>query len=107
MYVFPLCKPILIVLQVAIDAANPTDMTVLVRMFITTSAGTVQLWQHEKLQWTREESLSTIAIAQFVELPERVITHRNEDDESFAGRLARQLSDAQVRIALTSSHTHS
>jgi len=51
----------------------------------------------DKVQWTREESLSTIAIAEFVELPERKAIHSShEENENLIGRMLRQISDAQV-----------
>jgi len=59
----------------------------------------VQLWQQDKEQWTREEALANIAVAEFVELPEmKVIESHRSDDESFGKRALRQLSDAQVRL---------
>ena len=63
-----------------------------------TSTGAVQLWQHDRAQWTREEALSEIEYAEFVELPEEKIstTHVGDVDESFAERITRQLSDAKV-----------
>ena len=70
------------------------------RLVITTTTGAVQLWQQDVLQWTREESLAAISVAEFVELPERVISSTRTGDENFARRLVRQLSDAQV-ICLT------
>ena len=57
----------------------------------------VQLWQHDREQWTREEGLSEIAVAGLVELPEaESSTSHIDNDESFSARLARQISDAKV-----------
>ena len=82
------------------DAANPEPYRVLARLFLTTSTGAVQLWQHDKLQWTREEGLSDIRVAEMVELPERkVAAHAGVENETFGMRLRRQLADAQVRKA--------
>ncbi|KAJ7588211.1 hypothetical protein C8J56DRAFT_1164789 [Mycena floridula] len=84
-----------IISHISIDAANPNEFTVLARMVLTTSSGAVQLWQQDKHQWTREESLSSIPLAQFVELPERNVTHAGTGDEGFVERLTRQMADAQ------------
>ncbi|KAI8996246.1 DUF1620-domain-containing protein [Trametes punicea] len=82
--------------HVAVDAANPEPYRVLARLFLTTSTGTVQLWQQDDLQWTREEGLSDIRVAELVELPERkVAAHAGVEHETFSSRLRRQLSDAQ------------
>lgn len=49
------------------------------------------------MQWTREESLSTVAIAEFVELPERkAIKSSVTESENFVSRVLRHISDAQV-----------
>ncbi|KAI6156842.1 DUF1620-domain-containing protein [Pisolithus tinctorius] len=40
------------------------------RFLLTTSTGTLQLWKHNVLQWSREEALSTIRVAAFVPLPQ-------------------------------------
>ncbi|KAH9886661.1 DUF1620-domain-containing protein [Cubamyces lactineus] len=85
-----------IISHVAVDAANPEPYRVLARLFLTTSTGAVQLWQHDKLQWTREEGLSDIRVAEMVELPERkVAAHAGVENETFGTRLRRQLTDAQ------------
>lgn len=80
------------------DAANPDGWKVLARLVLTTTTGAVQLWQHDKVTWTREESLAAISAAEFVELPEKVISSSRLGDsgENFITRLARQISDAQV-----------
>ena len=57
----------------------------------------------DKLQWTREESLSTIAVAEFVELPERKAVQSIAERESFLGRVLRHISDAQVGYFLPES----
>ncbi|KAJ7777155.1 hypothetical protein B0H16DRAFT_1879286 [Mycena metata] len=66
------------------------------RLVITTSTGAIQAWEKDQLVWGREESLATIDVATFVELPlpER-IAHVNLEDESILARLARQIEDAQ------------
>lgn len=82
--------------QVAAEAANPEGNTLVGRLVLTTSTGAIQLWQHDKLMWVREEGLADIKIAELVELPERKIAHVGDEEESFGDRLVRQLSDAQV-----------
>ncbi|KAH9942115.1 hypothetical protein B0H21DRAFT_526939 [Amylocystis lapponica] len=73
------------------------DATDSARVLITTATGTIQLWQQDNLQWSREEGLADIKVADLVELPERkVIGARGSDEsETFGTRLRRQLSDAQ------------
>ncbi|THH04236.1 hypothetical protein EW145_g5667 [Phellinidium pouzarii] len=86
-----------IIMHAALDAANPSDNVVIGRFVLTTGTGAVQLWQHDRMQWTREEALSEIALAEFVELPEKksVSTHVSDHDKSFIERVNRQLSDAK------------
>jgi ER membrane protein complex subunit 1 len=68
---------------------------------LTTTTGAVQLWQQDKEQWTREEALANIAVAEFVELPEmKVIQAHGSEDESFVSRVVRQVLDAKVRFVL-------
>jgi ER membrane protein complex subunit 1 len=64
---------------------------------VTTTTGAVQLWQQDALQWSREEGLADIRVAEFVELPERKTaeTGAGEEPETFARRIARQLREAQ------------
>lgn len=83
--------------QVAVDIANPEEFKVLARLFLTTSTGAVQLWQQNELQWSREEGLAEIKVAELVELPEKqVVTAHAGEDEPVGERLVRQLSDARV-----------
>lgn len=64
---------------------------------MTSATGVLQLWQHDREQWTREEGLAEIAVAGFVELPEaESSTSHLNSDESFSTRLTRQISDAKV-----------
>ena len=58
-----------------------------------TTTGAMQLWQHDPLQWHREEGLADIRVVEFVELPERkpVGTHL-EESEGFAPRVRWQLT---------------
>ncbi|KAF4611826.1 hypothetical protein D9613_004025 [Agrocybe pediades] len=65
---------------------------------ITTSTGSVQLWEQETLKWEREESLAAVVIAEFVEVPERatsVAGVMEEAQEGFVARVIRQIGDAQ------------
>ena len=66
---------------------------------LTTTTGSIQLWQHDKMQWVREESLASIQVAEFVELPEKkvITSHAAVDEERYFERLQRQLSDAKVQ----------
>ncbi|RPD68393.1 DUF1620-domain-containing protein [Lentinus tigrinus ALCF2SS1-7] len=85
-----------IITHVAVEAANPEPYRVLARLALTTSTGAVQMWQQDQLQWTREEGLADIWVAELVELPERKIaSHSESDQETFGARVARQLLDAQ------------
>ncbi|KAK0200946.1 DUF1620-domain-containing protein [Desarmillaria ectypa] len=84
-----------VITHITMDAANPSALTVLGRLFLTTTTGTVQLWQQDKLQWIREESLASVRVAEFVELPEHVVTSSHDLDEQFSERVRRQISDAQ------------
>lgn len=80
------------------DAANPEAWSVVGRLLLTTSTGAVQLWHQDKLQWTREEALTTIGPAQFIELPERLVAHTAHENETFVSRLTRQIAEAQVSL---------
>ncbi|KAK0497691.1 hypothetical protein EDD18DRAFT_1158925 [Armillaria luteobubalina] len=84
-----------VITHITMDAANPSAFTVLGRLFLTTTTGTVQLWQQDKLQWTREESLTSVRVAEFIELPEHVVTSSHDLDEQFSERVRRHISDAQ------------
>lgn len=81
------------------DAANPEEFRVLARLVLSTTTGAVQLWQHDQLQWTREEGLTDIRVAEFVELPERAAVAAPagtaEEAETFVARLQRQLLEAR------------
>ncbi|EKM58157.1 uncharacterized protein PHACADRAFT_116839 [Phanerochaete carnosa HHB-10118-sp] len=83
--------------NVAIDAVNLEEFRVLARVVITTTTGAIQLWQQDQLQWTREEGLADIRVAEFVELPERKLaeTGLGEGHETFTGRVRRQISEAR------------
>lgn len=87
----------LILLQVAVDAANPEEFRVLTRLVVTTTTGSIQLWQQDQLQWTREEGLADIRVAEFVELPERKHVEASAGDghETFTERVRRQISEAR------------
>lgn len=80
-----------------------------VSVLITTSTGALQLWEYRsavsdsqgpvvKQLWTREESLTDIRVATFIELPERLTTAGGgvgEAEEGFVERVMRQMADAR------------
>jgi ER membrane protein complex subunit 1 len=80
----------------AFDAANPSGWNVYARWVLTTSTGAVQSWQQSNLTWTREESLTAIAAAQFSELPPEKLASTGLETEGFAKRLRRHILDAKV-----------
>ena len=86
-------------IQAALDVANPMEDFIISRFVLTTGTGSVQLWQHDKLQWSREEAPSEIKLAEFVELPERVsvTTMAGEENETWIERVTRQAREAKVR----------
>ncbi|KAF8829541.1 hypothetical protein HHX47_DHR3000530 [Lentinula edodes] len=79
--------------KVAIESA--TD--VIGRLFLTTTTGAIQVWEQDKHIWTREEGLSELKAAKFVELPERlsVLGGEGRSEEGFVGRLIRQAKDVK------------
>ncbi|KAJ3807314.1 hypothetical protein EV368DRAFT_75106 [Lentinula lateritia] len=79
--------------HVAIESA--TD--VIGRLFLTTTTGAIQVWEQDKHIWTREEGLSELKAAKFVELPERlsVLGGEGRSEEGFVGRLIRQAKDVK------------
>ena len=84
-------------LQAAIDAANPSPMSVLTRLVLTTSTGSVQFWAsgQPKPQWNRDEGLADIAVVELVEVPERVETGGEVSEEGFWKRVGRQLVEGR------------
>lgn len=54
--------------KVAFDGRS-SDAQETTRLLLTTSTGALQLWQHEGMQWSRDEALSTVRVATFVSLP--------------------------------------
>ncbi|KAI0052505.1 DUF1620-domain-containing protein [Auriscalpium vulgare] len=84
-----------IISHAAIHPAYVKELDLLPYVALTTTTGAVQLWQGDRLQWTREEGLSRIQVAEMIELPEPLSTASHTGDESFVGRLTRQLSDAR------------
>ncbi|KAF8644498.1 hypothetical protein AX16_008429 [Volvariella volvacea WC 439] len=82
--------------HIALESDNPGGLTIFNRVLVTSSTGSLQLWQHDQLQWTREEGLATIAVAEFVEMPQgEVLSSRSGESEGFVRRLIRQISDAK------------
>ncbi|KDQ54694.1 hypothetical protein JAAARDRAFT_182191 [Jaapia argillacea MUCL 33604] len=90
-----------IIAHVALDTAHVSELTVLSRLFVTSSTGNVQLWQQDKLQWEREEGLATagMGVVEFVDLPVGDGEGSGEESgggrEGFVGRLRRQVVEAQ------------
>lgn len=86
-----------IISHAALHAAYQKDYDLLPYVALTTTTGAIQLWQGDKIQWTREESLSRIQLAEMIELPEpnTIATHVRDEHETFVGRLTRQFSDAR------------
>ncbi|KAF5352206.1 hypothetical protein D9758_009183, partial [Tetrapyrgos nigripes] len=85
-----------VISHMAFDAVSPNPYQIIGRVVLTTSTGSIQLWQSDNPQWNREEGLSTINAVQFVELPEKLAdSSERGDGEGFAGRLSRQLRDAK------------
>ncbi|KAF5347996.1 hypothetical protein D9757_014689 [Collybiopsis confluens] len=81
--------------DVAIDSSNEASTS---RLLVTTSTGVVQLWEQDKHVWTREEGLSEVNAAKFVELPELVSVLSGDSglsNEGFVGRVIRQIKDAK------------
>jgi hypothetical protein len=85
---------------VALHTAYVKELDLLPYLALTTTTGAVQLWQGDIVQWTREEGLSRLQVAEMAELPERktIATHITGQDETFVGRARRQLADAKVRF---------
>lgn len=86
-----------VIWHVAFDASNTNETHENTRMLLITTTGSMQFWQHDKMQWIREEALASIQVAEFVELPEKkvVMSHAVVDEEGYFERLQRQLSDAR------------
>jgi len=74
-------------------------------LVLTTSSGTIQLVKqdvnNEYVKWTREESLADIAAVRFIDLgePEVEETRHSLMEESFLGRISRQLIELGVRVS--------
>ncbi|KAG1790453.1 uncharacterized protein HD556DRAFT_1392090 [Suillus plorans] len=86
-----------VIRHVAFDGSSTGNTHENTRTLLTTTTGSIQLWQHDKMQWVREEALASIQVAEFVELPEKkaVMSHAVVDEEGYFERLQRQLSDAK------------
>lgn len=85
-------------MQAALQVPYPQAYDLVPYLSLTTSTGAIQLWQGDRLLWTREESLAHIAVAEMVELPEaRDILSSSGDHrtESFIERVQRQIVDAK------------
>lgn len=84
----------------ALHTAYVRELDLLPYLAVTTTTGAVQLWQGDIVQWTREEGLSALQVAEMVELREHqtITAHIIDHDETFAERVRRQLADARVRF---------
>ena len=84
----------------ALHTAYVKELDLLPYLALTTTTGAVQLWQGDIVQWTREEGLSRLQVAEMAELPEQntITSHVIDQDETFVGRARRQLTDAKVRF---------
>ena len=99
-----------IIASVSLDAVTtsvspPLNTTVLSRLLLSTTTGSVQLWHQDSLQWSREEGLADVRVAEMVELPEKVVVEATEGghvrvgEEAFWERIRRQAREAQVSIS--------
>ncbi|KAH9010844.1 DUF1620-domain-containing protein [Lactarius pseudohatsudake] len=86
-----------IISHVALHTAYVKEVDLLPYLALTTSTGAVQLWQGDIVQWTREEGLSRLQVAEMVELPEQKTTaaHTVDERDTFVERISRQLTDAK------------
>ena len=89
--------------QVASYTTNAKEHNLPPFLVLTTTTGAVQLWQGDVVQWTREEGLSRLQVAEMVELPEQksITAHIIHQDEMFVKRIRRQLTSAKVRYWAT------
>ncbi|KAI0292365.1 hypothetical protein B0F90DRAFT_1770565 [Multifurca ochricompacta] len=86
-----------IISHVALHTAYVKELDLLPYIALTTSTGSVQLWQGDIIQWTREEGLSRLQVAEMVEFPERksIAAYVIDEQETFAERARRQLTNAK------------
>lgn len=86
-----------IISHVALHTAYVKELDLLPYLAVTTSTGAVQLWQGNIVQWTREEGLSRLQVAEMVELPEQktMAAHAIDEQDTFVERFRRQLTDAK------------
>ncbi|KAH9981995.1 hypothetical protein BJV74DRAFT_852482 [Russula compacta] len=86
-----------IISHVALHTAYVKELDFLPYLALTTTTGAVQLWRGDILQWTREEGLSRLQVAEMIELPESktMAAQTIGQDEKFAQRVSRQLADAK------------
>ncbi|KAI9509927.1 DUF1620-domain-containing protein [Russula earlei] len=86
-----------IISHVALHTAYVKELDLLPYLALTTTTGAIQLWRGDIVQWTREEGLSRLQVAEMVELPERKIiaAHIVDQDETMSDRIRRQLADVK------------
>lgn len=72
------------------------------RFMVSTSTGGLQMYRttggpKTLLDWTREEGLANVQVAEYVEIPEsQVLESGGADTEHFGDRLIRQIIEAKV-----------
>ncbi|KAG8768084.1 hypothetical protein FRC12_005774, partial [Ceratobasidium sp. 428] len=86
-----------VIAHCAFDAFMGNPYSIQHRIFLTTSTGAVQLWQGDKVHWTRDEALADIKLATLVDLPERKIASElgMSEHRGFADRLITHFIAAQ------------
>ncbi|TFK65860.1 DUF1620-domain-containing protein [Pluteus cervinus] len=85
-----------LILHIALESQNTIGWTVHNHFIVTTSTGALQFWNQTELVWNREEGLASATVAEFVELPEKVVaSNPGDDQEIFIQRVIRQISDAR------------
>ncbi|TFY63636.1 hypothetical protein EVJ58_g3135 [Rhodofomes roseus] len=88
--------------HVTVEAANPEGNTIVARLALTTTTGAIQLWQHDRLQWAREEGLADMKVAELVELPERKIT-TSQNFPQYAANFVRRFVTGSYASASSSA----
>ncbi|KAI0033037.1 DUF1620-domain-containing protein [Vararia minispora EC-137] len=85
------------IVHAAVHVAYVKETDLLPYVVLTTSTGTIELWQGDRMQWTREEGLSRVRMAEMIELPERLSEGGQKDraKEGFVERVLRHAVDAQ------------
>lgn len=64
---------------------------------LSTTTGAVQLWQHDKEVWTREEGLADVEVGGFVEVGEGMVMGDGEGGSGFGRSVKVCLSSLFLR----------